>query len=182
MNIPKELFAGDSAIWDDLPTTNNLGETIDSSLWTLYYAISGAALLTLTGVAQGSGWRTTITKAQTTTLAAGNFYWQAYAEYSGKRVTLGSGRILVRAAAGAAVSGKSQIRQDLDAVQAAIRAMLSGGAVAEYSIGNRSLRKIPMTELITLESKLKREVLAEEKAEKLANGLGNPSNIFVRFK
>lgn len=183
MKIPSEIFAGDSATWDDVPTVNNLGQTIDSSTWTLKYVISGAAGLTLTATAEGSGWRTTISKAQSTTLGAGNFYWQAYAELSTTdRVTLGSGRILIRAAAGSAVTGKSQVRQDLDAVQAAMRAMLTGGAVAEYTIGNRSLRKIPMTDLITLESKLKREVLAEEKAEKLANGLGNPSNIFVRFK
>ncbi len=183
MNILKEIFAGDSATWDDLPTTDNLGESIDSSNWTLKYVISGAAGLTLTGVTQGSGWRTTITKAETATLGAGNFYWQAYAEFSTtKRVTLGSGRILIRPAAGTAVSGKSQAKQDLEAVQAAVRAMLSGGAVAEYSIGNRSLRKIPIADLLVLESSLKRQVAAEDKAEKIANGLGNPSNIFVRFK
>lgn len=182
MKIPSEIFAGDSASWDDNPTTDNLGNEISSSSWTLKYVISGATALTLTAVANGTGWRTAISKSESATLGAGSFYWQAYAESGSSRVTLGSGRITVRAAAGNAVSGKSQARQDLDAVQAAMRAMIAGGAVSEYTVGNRSVRKMSMADLIQLEAKLKREVMAEEKAENIANGIGNPSNILVRFK
>lgn len=180
MNIPSEIFAGDSATWNDDPTADRLGGSIDSA-WTLKYVISFATAVTLTATSNGSGWTTTLSKTQSA-VAAGDYYWQAYAETGSRRESLGSGRLKIRAAAGNAVTGKSQIRQDLEAVQAAMRAMISGGAVAEYTIGGRSLRKIDMTDLIMLEQKLKGELYREEKAERLANGLGNPSNVFVRFR
>lgn len=179
MKIPSEIFAGDSATWLDDPTTDALGGAIDST-WTLKYVISFGTAVTLTATASGSGWTTTISKAQTG-VAAGDYYWQAYAETGSRRETIGQGSIKIRAAAGNAISGKSQAQQDLDAVQLAMRTMISGGAVAEYSIGGRSLRKIPMADLIVLEGKLKSEVAQEKKAENVKNGLGNPSNVFVRF-
>jgi len=181
MNIPKQLFAGDSATWLDDPTTDALGGAIDST-WTLKYVISfPTTAVTLTATASGSGWSTTISKTNTA-VTAGDYYWQAYAETGSRRETIGSGILTIKAAAAHDVSGKSQAQQDLDAVQLAMRTMISGGAVAEYTIGGRSLRKIPMTDLIVLESKLKSIVAKEKKAESIANGLGNPSNVFVRFK
>lgn len=180
MNIPKELIAGDSATWLDDPTTDAAGGAINST-WTLKYVISFGTAVTLTATANGTGWTTTLSKTDSA-VAAGDYYWQAYAETGSRRETLGTGRIKIKAAAGSAVTGKSQIQQDLEAVQLAMRTMISGGAVAEYTIGGRSLRKISMTDLIALESKLKAELMREKKAENIANGLGNPSNVFVRFK
>jgi hypothetical protein len=66
-------------------------------------------------------------------------------------------------------------------VQAAIRSIISGGAVAEYTIGSRRLKKMEMADLLALESKLKAEVKREQAAAMVANGLGNPHNLFVRF-
>jgi hypothetical protein len=181
MKIPSELYAGDSATWLDDATADRLGNSIDSS-WTLKYVISGAAALTLTASANGSGWSTSITKAQSTALGAGDFYWQAYVEKASERQTLGSGTIKVKPAAGNSISGKSQTQTDLEAIEAAIRSIISGGAVAEYTIGGRSLRKLPMSDLILLKDRLTARLMAEKKAERIANGLGNPSNIYVRFK
>jgi hypothetical protein len=38
-----------------------------------------------------------------------------------------------------------------------------------------------MADLLQLESKLKAEVKREQMADLIANGLGNPHNLFVRF-
>ncbi len=181
MRIPKELFAGVSATWLDDPTQDANGGTIDST-WTLKYEIAAAAVLTLTATANGSGWTTSITKAQTTTLAAGDYLWQAYAETGSRRETLGTGRIKIKAAPTAGASGKSQTQQDLDTVEGAIRAMMTGGAVQEYSIGGRSMRKMSMADLILWRDKLKSQLQRERKAEMIANGQGNPSNIYTRFR
>lgn len=182
MKIPSSLFVGDSATWDDDPTVDRLGNPVDSTLWTLKYVISGATALTLTATPKDSGWETVLAKTDSATLGAGDFYWQAYVENGSDRFTLGSGRIRLTSAAGNAVTGKSQAQQDLDAVQLAMRTMISGGAVAEYTIGGRSLRKLPLGDLMAMEAKLKSEVAREKKAQNIANGLGNPSNVFVRFK
>ena len=48
----------------------------------------------------------------------------------------------------------------LSAVEDAIQAILTGGAVAEYSVGGKSLRRMGIAELYELRSKLKAEVNA----------------------
>ena len=48
-------------------------------------------------------------------------------------------------------------------------------------IGNRNLKRYDLPDLIQLEGRLKAEVKREEQAELIANGLGNPRNMFVRF-
>jgi hypothetical protein len=80
-----------------------------------------------------------------------------------------------------AFDGRSQAEIDLDAVKAAIRAIVSGGVVQEYRIGTRNLKKYDLVDLIQLESKLKAEVKREQAASLQAQGLGNPHNLFVRF-
>lgn len=180
MNVPKELFAGDSATWEDNPTVDRLGGSIDST-WTLKYVFGFANVVTVTATANGTGWTATISKTESN-VTAGDYYWQAYAETGSRRETIGSGRITIKPASGSAVTGKSQTQQDLEAVELAIRTMISGGAVQEYTIGGRSLRKISMADLLLLRDKLKYRLSQEKKAESIDNGLGNPSNMYVRFK
>jgi hypothetical protein len=43
------------------------------------------------------------------------------------------------------------------------------------------LKRYDLADLIQLEGRLKAEVKREEQAELMANGLGNPRNMFVRF-
>lgn len=188
MRIPSEITSGDSAVWDDSATVDNLGNAVTSADWTLKYYIVGAGSLTLTAVAEGTGWRTTLTVAQSDTLEAGTYYWQAVATKGSPEVTdkltLGSGQLKVNANLADAedgFDGRSQAEQDLAAVQAAIRSIVAGGGNQEYTIGNRSARKYSLADLLALESKLKAEVVREKQAEMIANGLGNPKNMFVRF-
>lgn len=188
MKIPSIITAGDSLTWDDDPSTDNLGNAITSTDWTLKYAFqqTGQSNLIVASTAQGTGWRTVLTKAQTAVYSQSyKLFWQAYAEKASDRVTLGAGSITIKPVvqgAGSSTELRSQAQQDLEAVQSAMRTMISGGAVQEYTIAGRSLKKISMADLIMLESKLKYQLAQERKAESIANGLGNPSNVFVRFK
>ncbi len=185
MNIPSKLVSGDSISWDDVPSKDNLGNAVDSSQYTLSYVFKGTkASLSVDGVTQGSGWRTTISTTQSALLVPGIYYWQAYASKTGARVTLGSGQLDVKqnlSVAPTSFDGRSQAEQDLDAVQLAMRTMIAGGAVQEYTIGTRSLKKMTLTDLMAMESQLKAEVAKEKQASSIANGLGNPKNVFVRF-
>lgn len=187
MNIPSIVYAGDSITWDDGATTDTLGNVIDSASWTLSYAIRGPVNLSLTASAQGSGWRTTMSAANSTTLSKEGFYFfQAYATNGSSRITLGAGRIEVKknlaTLSTTDFDGRSQLRKDLDAVQQAIRAIIHGGAIQTYFIGHRKVEKIPMPDLLVLESRLKAQVTREEAAQKVADGKGNPNNLYVRFK
>jgi hypothetical protein len=189
MTIPATIRAGDTVSWRDDATTDSLGNAVGSSAWTLTTylrrATAGAGL-TVVATAYGSGWETTISAANSATLAAGAYYWQARATSGAQAITAGSGSLTVLPAlnytgAPAAFDGRSQARQDLDAVQSAIRALISGGAVRRYMISGRQLERFSLAELIELENRLKADVAREEAAQRMANGLGDPRNLFVRF-
>ena len=175
--------------WRDEAARDNLGNAIDSSSWTLtYYLRTNTASegATVVGTAYSSGWTFTISATTSGGFDAGQWYWQALATAGSEKLTLGAGQLEVLAGLNytgtpSAFDGRSQAEKDLDAVQAAMRAIISGGAVAEYSIGSRRLKKMEMADLIQLESKLKAEVKREQAATMVANGLGSPHNLFVRF-
>ena len=189
VNIPAQIRAGDTIKWRDAAGQDNLGNAITSADWTLkYYLRTNTASegATITGSAFGNGWELTISAATSADFDAGDWYWQAIATKDTEKVTLGAGQLEVLAAleysgTPGALDGRTQAQKDLDAVQAAIRALVSGGVVKQYTIGNRSLTKYDLNDLLALESKLKAEVKREQKAALIANGLGNPHNLFVRF-
>jgi hypothetical protein len=189
VNIPSEIRAGDTIQWRDVPGADNLGNVISSSDYTLTYYLRTNTVsegATAVGTAYGTGWEFTILAATSTGFDAGQWYWQAVATKTGSTVTMGSGQLTVLRSLSysgtpGAVDGRSQAEQDLAAVQAAIRAIVAGGVAKEYTIGNRNLKKYDMADLLQLESKLKAEVKREQMADLIANGLGNPHNLFVRF-
>ena len=188
MNIPATIRAGDTIKWRDVAGVDNLGNVVSSADYTLTYwlrtntASEGASAV---GTAYGIGWEFTILAATSAGFDAGTWYWQAIASKTGSVLTLGAGQLSVDAVlsyAGTpgAFDGRSQAQIDLDAVQAAIRAIISGQA-KQYSIGSRSFTKLDLGELMERESRLKAEVKREQMASLIANGQGNPHNLFVRF-
>lgn len=196
MNIPAQIRAGDTVKWRDEATRDNLGQPIDGSTHGLTYYLrtnhnhQGATVagVTVPGTPSGTGWTFTIAKTTTDGFVADTWFWQAVAtaNVGGAVTTIGAGQLTVLEGLDytgqpSAFDGRSQAQKDLDAVQAAIRAMISGGAVAEYTIGNRRLKKMELADLLTLEGSLKASVKREQAAQLMANGLGNPHNLYVRF-
>lgn len=187
MNIPSKITAGDFVVWDDSPSSDNLGNQIFAPDWVLKYDLrqSGITNLTLTAAQNGSGWRTALPAASSATYGPGKVFWQAWASKGSERVTLGSGYINMQknlAAAANTEEFRTPSEVDLAAVQTAIRNMINGGAVQEYSINGRSLRKIDLSELRAMEASLKAVVARENAANNINNGRGNPRNAVVRFK
>ncbi len=185
MKIPLTLVKGDSATWKDSSKLDANNRLLASPDWVLKYAIRGAVSLDLTASPDGSGWSTEVTAVQSATLTAGTYYWQAFVEKGAERCTVGQGRLTVLpqlSAESGTYDGRSQARKDLEAVQAAMRSMVAGGAVQAYTIGNRQLQRMQMSDLIMLERNLKYAVSQEEKQQKIANGEGNPDTLLVRFK
>ena len=131
-------------------------------------------------------WQFSISATDSSAFESGDWYWTAVATKTGSTITLGAGRLevlpsLAYTGTPVAFDGRTQVEKDLEAVQTAIRTILNGGAVKEYAIGNRNLKKYDLPDLLALETKLKAERNRERKAEMIANGLGNPFNVFVRF-
>ena len=189
MKIPAQIQAGDTIKWRDDAGVDNLGEAISSADYVLTYFLrtnTASEGATVVGSAYGTGWEFTISAATSAGFDAGVWFWQAIATAGSVSHTLGAGQSTVEPALNytgtpAAFDGRSQSQKDLDSVQAAIRALVSSGVVQEYTIGSRRLKKYDLAELLALESRLKAEVVREKKASMIANGLGNPHRLFVRF-
>jgi hypothetical protein len=189
VKIPAQIRAGDTVRWRDDAATDNLGNAIDSATWTLtYYLRTNTASegATVVGAAFGQGWEFTLSAATSAGFDAGDWFWQAIATSGSDKVTLGAGQLTVLAALSytgtpGALDGRTQAQKDLDAVQGAIRTIVSGGVVQQYSIGSRQLSRYGLPDLLALEGKLKAEVKREQAAELMANGLGNPGSLYVRF-
>jgi len=143
---------------------------------------------TIAGAPFDAGWEFTISAGTSAGFDAGIWYFQAIATAlaGGEKTTLGTGQVEVLPSLSYdgrphPFDGRSQAQKDLEAVQGAIRSLMSGGAVQEYRIGTRSLKRYELADLLALESKLKGDVVRENKAAMIANGLGNPHNLCVRL-
>lgn len=183
MGVPASIYSGDTVKFN-IPATPDYSS---SASWVATFVLkhnTGNDNISVTGVADGGGWNFTITAAQTAGLHVQEHWYQLSVTKSGERYTLAQGEIRVLAnvpGAGNTYDGRSQAQIDLEAVQAAMRARIAGGEVQEYTIGNRSLKKIPMADLISLESKLKADVAREKRAERIAKGLDSGRAVYVRF-
>lgn len=189
ISVPEIIYAGDTIIFDVPAFTDPVGENVDSGTYTLvWYARTNTASegASITGVAEADGWRITVPSSTTTGFDAGLWTWQAIATSESLQYTAGRGQFTVKATleysgTPGAFDDRSRAEIDLEKVEAAIRTLAEGGVVQEYTIGNRSLKRYKMGELLQLRDALKAEVDRERRAEKVRQGLGNPGVTRVRF-
>jgi hypothetical protein len=184
MNVPQLIYAGDTVKWNEPATPDYSSAAGWAATFSLRHA-TGNDALNITGSADGAGgWNFTITATQTAALHVNGHWWQMVVTKNDERYTIGTGKIETQAnipASGNTFDGRTQFEQDLDAIRAEMRARVSGGSVQEYSIGNRSLKKMPMADLIALETKLKSDVARETRRKRMAQGLDSGRAVFVRF-
>lgn len=188
MNIPKQIYAGTTVKWRDDGATGPLDESITSADWTLTYYLRFNHTHeghTVAGTSYGTGWEFSISATDSAAFNSGDWYFYAEASKGSEKFTLGSGRLEVFASLAytgqpGAFDGRTQAEQDLDAVTTAIRQIVSD-KVKSYTIAGRSFTKIDMPDLVLRESQLKAIVARERKAAMIANGLGDPHSLYVRF-
>lgn len=153
--------------------------------WTLKYRLiprtSGTAI-TLTATTSGTDYRVQVAPATTGAWTAGEYSWSSWVEKTGARYTVSSGLVTLIADPSAATTfdGRTHARRTLDAIEAVIegRATLDQ---QEYQIGNRTLKRMPIADLLKFRSLYKSEVAAEAAASNLANGIGIGRKIQVRL-
>ena len=190
MTFPNEIRTGDYVQWRIPASQDVFGNSISSPDWSVVYYLrtnTGPLGATINSSAFNDGFQFTIASNVTSTFTAGTWFYQAVANKSGaEKQTIYTGQFKVLESleySGTAVNydGRSQVEKDLATIQAAIRNIISGGAIQEYKIGTRTAKKYELSELIQLESRYKAELVREKQAEMIANGLGNPRATFVRF-
>ncbi|HAF40036.1 MAG TPA: hypothetical protein DCG72_13690 [Gammaproteobacteria bacterium] len=188
MNIPKKIYAGTTIKWRDDSAVGPLNESITSADWTLTYYLRTNTTHeghTVAGTSYGTGWEFTISATDSAGFDSGDWFFYAEASKGSEKFTLGNGQLEVLASLSytgqpGAFDGRTQAEKDRDEVTAAIRAIIADKA-AEYSIGNRTFKRVDLAELRTRESQLNYIVNLERRRAKIANGLGDPFTKYVRF-
>ena len=189
-DLPSIIVAGTTIEWVDKATTAGINESITSPDWILEYYLrtntaSEGHTVQGTQYSNSTGWQFTISATDSAAFDAGNWYWAARAFKSGKVFELGTGELEVKqslqySGTPAAIDNRTQTEKDLDAVEAAIRAMVADKA-QEYSIGNRTFKRIDIKDLRDRDSQLKAIVLSEKRYSLKSQGLGDPKTLYVRF-
>ena len=88
--------------------------------------------------------------------------------------------VLTNPASASAYDPRSHARRVLDLIEAAMEGRIPNG-MESYTIGGRSINKIPLKELRELYEKYKQDVEREVQIERLANGRRSGKNIGIRF-
>ena len=189
MTIPSNFRQGDYVQWRLDSTTDHFGKSISSPDWSVTYYLrtnTGPVGATIQSSAYGSGFEFTIASNVTNTFTAGDWYYQAVADKSGaetQTILSGSFKVLkslVYSGTALNYDGRSQVEKDLEVIETAIR-NIAANPNQEYKIGTRSAKKYELSELLILQRQYKAELIREKQAEIIANGLGNPRTMFVRF-
>jgi len=185
MPQPAEFYQGDSISW--IESRIAPGATA-VTVW-LRAAAAGAGVETQ-ATDTADGWRVTLSTATTAAMSSGDWTVQVVATVDGVPHTLRRGSLTVRrslafSGTAGAFDDRSQAEKDLAAAEEAIRALV-GGAV-EYQIGalgsgGRRVRRVDLPELIKWRDRLKADVTREKRAEMIAQGLGDPRRLYVRFR
>lgn len=176
MSEPTTIHAGDTWEWtrdeSDYP----------AGTWTLtYYLRNASAAYNVVATADGTTHSVSVPAATTAAYKPGRYDWIARVTAGTDSFTVGTGSLTVLPNLGAtgAQDGRTYARRVLDAIEAVLEGRASHDQ-ASYSIGNRSLSRMSIAELMTFRDKFKAEVLKEERAARIAAGLG-VGKIQVRF-
>lgn len=185
--IPRSFKQGDSSTWKDNTLVDVQGNAYDSTGYTLKYTLAGpVAPTTYTAIADGPGWQTTITAAQSTLLVAGKYWWQAQlfgTDGSGNptRITAAEGQLTVEidlASVPQVYDGRTIAEQALAAAETAYATFSSsGGVLKSYRIGGREMTFQNLLEVKQQVDYWRARVVNEKSA---ANG-GRDRFLHVRF-
>jgi len=176
---PIEFTAGNTVKW-----TKTLADFPASDSWILSYAFvnSAGTFSESTSTADGDDHAIVITAADSASIAAGDYRWQAYATLGTERFPVGSGATTVKSdfAVTGATDGRSHVKTVLDAIEA----VLEGRATSDQSsisLNGRSIAKLTPAELMEFRAFYKAEYVSEVKAERIAAGLGHRGKVRIRF-
>jgi len=189
-DLPNIIVAGTTIEWVDEATIAGINETISAPDWTLEYFLrtntaSEGHIATGTQYSASTGWEFSISATDSANFDAGNWFWAARAFKGAKVFEIGTGELEVRQSLQysgdpLAIDNRTQTEKDLDAVKAAIRAIVADKA-AKYSIGNRSFERVNLPELRAREAELQARVFSEKRYSLISQGKGDPKNLYVRF-
>ena len=175
---PEKLTAGVTWKWkktiSDYP----------ASEWTLTYYLrkDGATATSFSAAADGDSYLVTVAAATTAAYASGIYDFIGWVIKGTEKFEVFNSMIevLPNPTNASAYDPRSHARKVMELIEAAMEGRVPNG-MESYSIGGRSINKIPLNQLRELYEKYKQDVVMEEQAERLVNGRRSGKNIGVRF-
>jgi hypothetical protein len=180
---PSDIIAGDRIAWK----RSDLDSDYPIASYSLKYSArlenAGSTEIEITATESGSDYIVEVGQATTAAYTAGVYHWQAYIirTSDSERITVDSGTWEVKANRDAATTDpRNHVKKVLDSIEATIEGRASKDQES-YSIAGRSLGRTPIADLILLRDKYRTEYVREQRAERVANGLGHSGIIKTRF-
>jgi hypothetical protein len=175
---PEKLTAGVTWKWkktiSDYP----------ASEWALTYYLrkDGATATSFSAAADGDSYLVTVAAATTAAYASGIYDFIGWVIKGTEKFEIFNSMIevLPNPTNSSAYDPRSHARRVTELLEAAMEGRVPNG-MESYSIGGRSINKIPLSQLRELWEKYKQDVVMEEQAERLVNGRRSGKNIGVRF-
>ena len=183
-NEPKQLRAGDTWKWRREDLTD-----YPAASWTLTYRFKHPTLagFEVIASADGNNYSVTVAAATPAAFSAGSFSWLAWVSGgTSEKYTVDEGTLDVlpefrTGTAASTLDARTDAKKIYDDLLAAYKTYVnSRGLVKSYSIGTRQMTFHDQGELLAQLNYWKAQVLAEERAERLRNGLGTGTKLFVR--
>ena len=176
---PEKLTAGVTWKWkktiSDYP----------ASEWVLTYYLrkSGVTATSFSAAADGDSYLVTVAAATTAAYASGVYDFIGWVVKGTEKFEVFNSviEVLPNPTNTSAYDPRSHARRVMELIEAAMEGRIDAGQMESYSIGGRSISKIPLNQLRELWEKYKQDVVMEEQAERLANGRRSGKNIGVRF-
>jgi hypothetical protein len=177
--IPASITAGDTVSW-----TRDLAAYPRSAGWSLHYALVGMASVYAIQASAGSnadGFAMKVLATDSAGWAPGDYTVQEYAtQVDGTRETVGISRITVLVNLALVGSAGTDTRSPARRIYQAISAVLEGRATEaelEVQVNGRTIKYIPVTDLLVLRNAMRIELANEHKA---LTGI-DLSKLYVRF-
>lgn len=182
MNFP-EIRVGDSAEIE-IPTKilPDGTEVSEAEGWQVSLSLKGGGN-NYDSVAQYS-WTIGVTALITAAFKAGIATFAIIATKAAAKKTIYFGQITILPDVGESdgtFDNRTPAKKTLDAVIAAIQALMTGGVIQEYDIAGTSIKRYSLEALKELKKDLSQEVLKEEQKAAIKAGRKNPRSVYVRF-
>ena len=180
LTVPKDFNAGDTVKF-----RVSHGDFLPADGWTLYFEFGRPEEKTIQITGTDNGDQThliTITPAVSVTFNPGRWFYQGYVSDGTDRYTIRQGEIEVHPdfATTSNVDTRSHARTVLDAIEAVMESRATETQLS-ISIAGESITLLSPEELIRWRSFYKAEVEMEDRAQKIADGLG-ARRIVTRFR
>lgn len=155
-----------------------------ASDWSLVYYLrrNGQTLTSFSGTADGDTHSVTVAASTTAAFVAGTYDFIGWVTKGTEKFEVFNStlEVLPNPTNSSAYDPRSHAQKVLDLIEAAMEGRAENG-IESYSIGGRSINKIPLQELRKLYERYADDVRREKQAERLLNGRRSGKNIGVRF-